>query len=122
MLASSQLFGLLKFALPAIVVVWTLAYLYTTPSTYREFTRKFKDEKDLFISDFLEHEVDGKFDGSSIAELCSRKTWTPGLFMSCDSPPGGLGIVKNAHLNCIRLAIEMGGMFDAVFPPSQSFR
>lgn len=110
MLASSQLFNLLKFAVPLIVITWTLAYFTTSPSTYREYLRKFKDEKQLFISDFLEHEIDGQFDGSSITELCKRKTWTPGLFLSCDSPAGGVSIVKNAHLNCIRFAIEMGGM------------
>ncbi|KAH8905527.1 hypothetical protein BR93DRAFT_804020 [Coniochaeta sp. PMI_546] len=108
MLASSQLFNLLKFAVPLIVITWTLAYFTTSPSTYREYLRKFKDEKQLFISDFLEHEIDGQFDGSSITELCKRKTWTPGLFLSCDSPAGGVSIVKNAHLNCIRFAIEMG--------------
>lgn len=113
MLASTQLFNLLKFAVPLIVIIWTIAYFTTSPSTYREYLRKFKDEKKLFISDFLEHEIDGQFDGSSITELCKRKTWTPGLFLSCDSPAGGLGMVKNAHLTCIRFAIEMGGMLDA---------
>ena len=111
MLASTQLFSALKAALPAIAIIWTLAYFTTSPSTYSGFTRKFKNEKDLFVSDFLEHEIDGRFDGSSIAELCKRKTWTPGLFLSCDSPAGGVSNVKNAHLNCIRFAIEMGGMF-----------
>ncbi|KAB5536650.1 hypothetical protein GE09DRAFT_1140763 [Coniochaeta sp. 2T2.1] len=108
MLASTQLFSVLKFALPTIVIIWTLAYFTTSPSTYSEFSRKFKNEKELFVSDFLEHEIDGRFDGSSIAELCKSKTWTPGLFLSCDSPAGGVGTVKNAHLNCFRLAIEMG--------------
>jgi hypothetical protein len=118
MLASTQLFSILKVALPLIVVVWTLAYLTTSPGTYSEYLRKFKDEKALFISDFLEHDIDGDFDGSSIADLCSRKTWTPGLFLSCESPAGGLSNVKNAHLNCIRLAMEMGGMFDLPVTPA----
>ena len=113
MLASTQLFTILKFALPIIIIFWTLAYFTTSPATYTEYLRKFKDEKELFVSDFLEHEIDGRFDGSSIADLCRRKTWTPDLFLSCDSPAGGVGNVKNAHLNCIRIAIEMGGMADS---------
>jgi hypothetical protein len=99
---------LVKFALPALIIVWTFHYFRTSATAYTTVLRKFKDERALFISDFLEHEVDGDFDGSSIAELCGRKEWTPGLFLSCESPPAGLGNVKNAHLNCIRTAIEMG--------------
>jgi hypothetical protein len=110
MLASSQLFTLVKFAAPLIIIFWSIAYFTTSTSTYTEVLRQFKDEKSLFISDFLEHEIDGYFDGSSIADLCKRNQWTPGLFLSCESPAGGVGNVKNAHLNCIRFAIEMGGM------------
>jgi hypothetical protein len=110
MLASSQLFTLLKFAAPLILIVWSIGYLLNVTSAYTAVLRQFKDEKDLFVSDFLEHEIDGQFDGSSLADLCQRKQWTPDLFLSCESPAGGVGNVKNAHLNCIRLAIEMGGM------------
>jgi hypothetical protein len=99
---------LVKFALPALIIIWTFHYFTTSATAYTTVLRKFKDERELFISDFLEHEADGAFDGSSIAELCGRKQWTPGIFLSCESPPAGLGNVKNAHLNCIRIAIEMG--------------
>lgn len=108
MLASSQVFHILKFAAPLLIICWTTYYFSTSTTAYTQVLRKFKDEKELFISDFLEHEVDGVFDGSGITAVCTNRTWTPGLFLSCESPPGGLAVVKNAHLNCIRFAIEMG--------------
>jgi hypothetical protein len=105
----TRVFPLVKYGLPLMIFVWCFASLVNTPPAYREILRKFKDEKRLFVSDFLEYEIDGRFDGSGIAELCASKTWNPNLILSCDPPPGGLGLVKNAHLNCIRFAIEMGG-------------
>ncbi|KAK3329046.1 hypothetical protein B0H66DRAFT_11538 [Apodospora peruviana] len=110
MLDSSNVSQLLKYALPLLITVWTLKYLFSHEATYTvtDVTRKFKDQKELFISDFLEHEIDGNIDGTGIAELCASKRWTPGLILTCDPAPGGIGMVKNAHLNCIRFAIEMG--------------
>ncbi|KAK3943661.1 hypothetical protein QBC46DRAFT_27776 [Diplogelasinospora grovesii] len=108
MLGSSTVFQLLKIFAPLVLLLWSLGYFISYDSTYAEVVRKFKDEKGLFVSDFLEHEIDGEFDGSGIADLCASKQWTPGLILSCDPAPGGVGQVKNAHLNCIRFAMEMG--------------
>jgi len=105
---SARLFHLLKFAAPAVILLWSLGYLAVSRPGYREFLRQFKDERKLFAADFLEHEIDGRFNGRPIAELCESKIWTPGLVLSCEPPGGGVGEVKNAHLHCIRIAIEMG--------------
>lgn len=109
MVDSSRLFHLLKFVLPLVIVIWSLDYLARSHSTYTEVLRKFRDEKKLFIADFLDHEIDGRFDGSAITALCTSKKWTKGLMLSCEPPPGGIGEVKNAHLHCIRFAMELGG-------------
>lgn len=68
-----------------------------------------EDEKSLFVDSFLESEADGDFDGEPIASLCSAKNWTEGMVFNCDAPSGGIGVVRNVHLNCIRFAIEAGG-------------
>lgn len=109
MISSFRLFTWLKIGGPIIALFWFAAYFTNSSSHYTEVLRKFQDEKKLFISDFLDHEIDGEFDGSGIAELCNKKQWTKDLILSCDSPAGGVGNVKNAHLNCIRFAMEMGG-------------
>ncbi|EOO02074.1 putative alternative oxidase protein [Phaeoacremonium minimum UCRPA7] len=117
MLDSARLFGVLKFGLPLILIIWSLAYLTTSRDTYVEIFRKFKNEKKLFVSDYLEHEIDGDFDGTKIRELCASKPWADKdrqLILTCHPPEGGIGAVKNQHLHCIRLAIEIGA--DVVFP------
>ena len=108
MLDSARLFHILKFALPLTVFFCSLLYL-TGPKSSSQFLRQFKDERKLFVADFLEHEIDGRFDGAPIQRLCKERKWTPGLIMSCDPHPGGVGEVKNAHLHCIRVAMELGG-------------
>ncbi len=110
MLGSPRLVQLLKLGVPFLVVVWLLGSVVTHKSAYGDLVRQFQDEKELFISDFLKHEIDGDFDGHAIAELCASKKWTPGLILSCQpAPGGGVGQIKNAHLSCIRFAMEMGG-------------
>ncbi|KAK4454658.1 Ppx/GppA phosphatase family-domain-containing protein [Podospora aff. communis PSN243] len=108
MLTSPRLFQFLKITAPFLVAVWLLGSIISFRGAYNGVVRHVKDEKELFISDFLGHDIDGPFDGQPIAELCARKQWNLGLFLSCDPPAGGFGRVRNAHLNCIRFAIEMG--------------
>lgn len=111
-LDSSKLFHILKFLAPVTLFIWTLAYYTTSRDTYTEILRNFKDEKKLFVADFLENEIDGRLDGTKIAELCASRPWAPedkAVILTCDNPPGGIGEVKNAHLHCIRFAIEIGG-------------
>ncbi len=106
---SPRLFPLLRFAAPLLILLWSLAYLTTSKSTYSGFLRRFRGEKTLFLADFLEHEIDGSINGAPITDLCSSRKWTPGLVLSCEPPTGGMGPVKNAHLHCIRIAMELGG-------------
>ncbi|KAK0748103.1 hypothetical protein B0T21DRAFT_279380 [Apiosordaria backusii] len=108
MLSSPRLVYLLKFAGPALILVWLIGYLISDRPAYDNVVRQFRSERDLFIADFLDNEVGGQLDGTSISELCASKTWTPGLMISCDPQSGGFGQVKDAHLNCIRFAIEAG--------------
>lgn len=97
-----------KLGLPLLVFIWVFSYLTTPRSAYKTFLRQFKSERKLYEADFLQHEVGKPFDGAPIEKLCASRTWTPGLILSCDPPPGGIGEVKNAILTCIRFGIEMG--------------
>ncbi|CAG8959082.1 hypothetical protein HYFRA_00012863 [Hymenoscyphus fraxineus] len=64
--------------------------------------------KGVFAQAIADTEIDGPFDGSSLKELCQKTRWTPGLIFKCDPPTGGVGIVRNIYLNCLRFAIEAG--------------
>lgn len=87
--------------------IWSLSY-FSLSTSYERVLRQFRGEKARFVEDFLQNEIDGPFDGEPIATICRNKTWTKGLIFNCDPPAGGIGKVRNAHLNCIRLAIEAG--------------
>lgn len=108
-LSFSSASRLVKFVIPAIFICWMLFYFGLSKSRYDNVMRQLRSEKTVFINDFLENEIDGDFDGLGIDRLCESKQWIPGLIMSCDPAPGGVGEVRNAQLTCIRVAMEIGG-------------
>ncbi|KAL8350411.1 hypothetical protein RB598_005629 [Gaeumannomyces tritici] len=110
MLAQANLISAAKFAVPLVIFVWTFVYMTSSSPrpTYSQVMRKFKDQRTLFVSDFLENEIDGPFDGKPIEAMCSSKTWNRDWILQCDAVPEGVGTVRNGHLQCIRLAIELG--------------
>jgi hypothetical protein len=102
---------LVKVLVPLAFIGWTLSYFGLSKTRYSEVVRQFRNDKTVFITDFLENEIDGRFDGTGIAKLCASKKWTEGLMFSCAPPAGGVGVVRNSQLHCIRLSIEIGGEF-----------
>lgn len=114
MLDPSRLSRVLKYLTLVLLFLFAISFL-NRPSTREKYTgilRSFKDEKRLFIADFLESEVDGRFDGTELAKLCKSTRWHPedeAIIVTCQPMAGGIGEVKNGHLNCIRFAIEIGG-------------
>lgn len=127
MVGSSRIFHLTRYLLASIVFLY-LVFPYLRSHSpeyvreqYADILRSFQDEKKLFVADFLANDVGGEMDGSALAKLCASKTWIPPsqpVVLSCDPVPGGIGEVKNGQLNCIRFAIEIGGVYCLVFSPS----
>lgn len=61
---------------------------------------------------FLSTDVAGQFDGKPLADLCSDAgKWNDRLIIHCDSITGSDGMVRQRLLNCVRLAIEVRGMY-----------
>lgn len=114
MLDSSRLFRIFKYLALVLLVISAVPFL-KRPSTHERYTqvlRSFKNEKRLFVADYLESEVDGNFDGRELARLCASKVWRPedkALVLTCEPVTGGIGAVKNGILLCIRFSIEIGG-------------
>lgn len=120
MMNSARFFHLTKYLVLALVLVfYVFPYLRSQSPAYirdryPELLDTFRDEKKLFVAEFLKKEFGGDLDGSALAKLCASKTWFPaseGIILSCEPVPGGIGEVKNGQLNCIRLAIEVGGAY-----------
>ncbi|KAI6350959.1 hypothetical protein MCOR25_010260 [Pyricularia grisea] len=109
--ASIHWLQIAKVIVPLVLIVQLLIFLTSNGATSKleRLTRPFKNEKLVFISDFLSHEeYGGPFDGRPIAEMCAKKTWNLDRIVQCDAVPEGVGTVRNGHLQCIRFAIEIG--------------
>ena len=66
--------------------------------------------KEHFVQDILNSEIDGPFNNTSLTTLCSRQDWIEGLVIECVGFGGGVGNIRNVFLNCFRYAIEAGGL------------
>lgn len=71
---------------------------------------RLKSNKKEFVKDLLAHDIDGPFDPEPLRQLCANTTWQEGLIFSCGAGVGGVGNVRSIFANCIRFAIEAGGM------------
>lgn len=109
MLSSTRVSSLLKLLSALAIFCWVISYLGVSKSDYQKIVRQFKGEKARFVEDFLNNDIGGSIEGESISALCANRTWTKGLLFECEPPPGGIGEVRNAHLNCVRFAMEAGG-------------
>ncbi|KAH8762613.1 hypothetical protein F5883DRAFT_118585 [Diaporthe sp. PMI_573] len=113
LLDAPRLVRIAKYLVPALLLLYFISDLEENQvrDRYAEVLRSFKDEKKLFVSDLLENEVDGRFEGTELARLCAGRDWHPddkALILTCAPIPGGVGEVKNGLLHCIRFAIEIG--------------
>lgn len=125
-------FQILRILLPLCLVVATACYLFSqtqipifssVPGSGSSLSSQFNHlydvavsgEKGSFVKKALQTEIDGPFDGEWISRLCNSREWVPGLIAKCDAPQGGIGNVRNVFLNCIRYAIEAGGMSSPLF-------
>jgi hypothetical protein len=108
MICSSRVSAWLKILGTLAVFCWCLWFSGLTKD-YKQVLGGFKDEKARFVDEYLDTEVGVAFDGDAITTLCLNKTWTKDLIFQCEPAPGGIGMVRNAHLNCVRFAIEAGG-------------
>jgi len=107
-MSPSRFSQLLKILVLLVVTFWLLSSTAPFRLTDNEHIY-YANGVESFVSTFLSHEPYNEFDVPIVSELCASKNWTSGLVLSCEPAPGGLEHVRNAHLNCIRFAIEMGG-------------
>ncbi|CAK7270817.1 hypothetical protein SEPCBS57363_004299 [Sporothrix epigloea] len=101
----------LRFAFVFLVLLWIFVQFGGTGDARNQYTtlfRKFRDQRTVFVSDFLNHDVNGPYNGDGLSDLCATKKWTPGLLLTCDAVPGSMTDVKNGILTCMRVAIEIG--------------
>ncbi|EPE04724.1 alternative oxidase [Ophiostoma piceae UAMH 11346] len=111
MMDKLRLVHYLRISSVALVFIWLFVHFAGGGDDHNRYTalfRQFRDERAVFVDDFLSHDVSGRFESDGIMSLCSGKRWTSGLVLTCDAVPGNMADVKNGVLTCIRIAIEMG--------------
>jgi len=67
--------------------------------------------KDQFIAAILREPIEGLVDPDPIRKKCNETKFQEGLVWHCAAVKGGIGNVANELLNCVRYAIEAGGVF-----------
>ncbi|KAH6647797.1 hypothetical protein BKA67DRAFT_523440 [Truncatella angustata] len=76
------------------------------------------DER-VFIREAMSVEFPAPIDYKPIQEVCARTDFQPGLLFSCEGQHGGVGMVRNQILRCVRYAIHGGA---AIVIPSMALR
>ncbi|PSR97371.1 hypothetical protein BD289DRAFT_362648 [Coniella lustricola] len=76
-------------------------------------------QEDVFIQTATQVEFPTPIDYAPLQELCANTTFRAGLLFTCEGQHGGIGMVRNQILKCVRYAIHGGG---ALVVPSMSLR
>ncbi|KAB5578091.1 hypothetical protein GE09DRAFT_540204 [Coniochaeta sp. 2T2.1] len=76
-------------------------------------------EESVFLRQAMNVEFPAPINYRPIQEVCARTQFRPGLLFSCEDQHGGIGMVRNQILKCIRYAIHAGA---AVVVPSMALR
>jgi len=112
----SQIINSLKFLLPINLLLFACIYYF-----YSQISRRSPQpdsilqnqkliDKAAFIQDVVGSEIDGPHNNAPLTALCTQGTWIEGLIFKCAAAIGGVGNVRNIFLNCVRYAIEAGGL------------
>ncbi|KAH9219644.1 hypothetical protein DL95DRAFT_483872 [Leptodontidium sp. 2 PMI_412] len=108
----------------ALVIIWTSLFNIRGPGLFYEAqpSLELQDGEDsVFLRHAMNVEFPSPIDYTPIHEVCTHNpsTFRPGLLFSCEEQHGGVGMVRNQILKCIRYAIHGGG---ALVIPSMAKR
>lgn len=116
------------FAVVVLVVIWSFrlgAYDAVSGLVYGGWqggtTASQTEEERMFIQQAMDVEFPAPIDYAPIREVCTRNpdNFRPGLLFTCEGQHGGIGMVRNQILKCVRHAINAGA---ALVVPSMSLR
>lgn len=110
MVLSQQSFQFFKFGLVFIVTISLGFHLFSDHNYHETLQVAVSGKKRIFVQKALRADIDGPFDDSTLIDVCENTEWREGLIFQCEAPYGGVANIRNMLLNCIRYAIEAGGM------------
>ncbi|KAK0120607.1 hypothetical protein ONS96_010811 [Cadophora gregata f. sp. sojae] len=108
----------------ALIFIWISLYNIRGPGFFYEPQPSLElqsGEDSVFLRHAMNVEFPAPIDYLPIREVCTQKpnNFRPGLLFSCEEQHGGVGMVRNQILKCIRYAIHGGG---ALVIPSMAKR
>lgn len=92
------------------------------PSTHQQGQQGQDTPENVFIRQAMAVEFPTPIDYAPLREICSRSQPTPfrpGLLFTCEGQHGGIGMVRNQILRCVRYAMSAGA---ALVVPSMALR
>ncbi|TVY81000.1 hypothetical protein LSUE1_G004211 [Lachnellula suecica] len=109
------------FLAALFAIIWScrLFNFYSPLSEYLLERPSDQQAERVFLQQASSVEFPTPIDYRPIQELCTRTDFQPGLLFSCEGQHGGVGMVRNQILRCIRYAISGGG---AIVVPSMALR
>ena len=122
------LFGLqrpwqLFLLIVSLVLIWSFGFdIHDEIATlFDEHPQEHRQQmpENIFLGLAMEVEFPAPIDYYPIQEICARTSFQPGLLFSCEGQHGGVGMVRNQILRCIRYAISGGA---AIVVPSMALR
>lgn len=108
----------------ALVVIWATLIDIRGPAFFYEPEPVLEQQEPMdgaFLKQAMSVEFPAPIDYKAIREVCasSPSNFRPGLVFSCEGQHGGIGMLRNQILKCIRYAIHGGG---ALVVPSMAKR
>ncbi|EON98887.1 putative alternative oxidase protein [Phaeoacremonium minimum UCRPA7] len=105
-----------------LIIFWSFR-LFDVPHAVLRLFYEGASPQQLEESEFIRRAMNVEFptpiDYRPIREACARTQFQPGLLFSCQGQHGGIGMVRNQILKCVRYAIHGGG---AIVVPSMALR
>ncbi|KAI0132112.1 hypothetical protein BJ170DRAFT_231137 [Xylariales sp. AK1849] len=105
----------------SLIIIWSfrLFYLHNGVAILFYGEASQQEPESVFLQQAMNVEFPAPIDYRPIREICARTAFRPGLLFSCEGQHGGVGMVRNQILRCIRYAINGGG---AIVVPSMALR
>lgn len=104
-----------------LFIVWSLRLLDTHHEVLPLFFRPLDQQQveSVFLREATNLEFPAPIDYKPIQEVCARTQFQPGLLFSCEGQHGGIGMIRNQILKCVRYAVHAGA---ALVVPSMALR
>ncbi|KAH8896789.1 hypothetical protein GQ53DRAFT_778746 [Thozetella sp. PMI_491] len=110
-----------QLPLASLVLIWCLRVFFVQDALYTILIPGHREEQAeaSFLKEAMNVEFPAPIDYAPIREVCARTQFREGLLFTCEEQHGGIGMLRNQILKCIRYAIQGGG---AIVVPSMALR